>query len=65
MTIYVPESAKKLMELVQLRKRYDILFDLYVKHIHEHRLGTGEICDGCIELANKEIDDIMNSESFV
>ena len=40
----------------ELQKRYDVLFEMYVEHIHEHRLGVGKTCEDCIRLANKEIE---------
>jgi len=39
-----------------LQKRYDVLFEMYVEHIHEHRLGVGKTCDDCVRLANEEIE---------
>ena len=39
----------------ELQKRYDVLFEMYVEHIHEHRLGIGKTCSDCIRLANEEI----------
>lgn len=45
------------MKIEELQKRYDILFEMYVEHIHEHRLGVGKTCDDCIRLANEEIEN--------
>ena len=44
------------MKMSELQKRYDVLFEMYTEHIHEHRLGVGKTCDSCIALANSEIE---------
>jgi hypothetical protein len=43
-------------EIKALRDRYDILFELYADHIHDHRLGTGKACDGCKAMIDAQID---------
>jgi hypothetical protein len=42
--------------LKAIAERYDILFDLYADHIHDHRLGCGKACSQCKELINAQID---------
>jgi len=42
--------------LNNLQKRYDVLFEMYVEHIHEHRLGVGVTCFDCVDLANRQIE---------
>ena len=42
--------------LDDLQNRFDVLFDLYAEHIHEHRFGVGEKCEDCIRIVNEQID---------
>lgn len=51
------KTKGQLLEL-ELQKRYDALFEMYVKHIHEHSLGAipAMECTSCIQLANLQID---------
>jgi hypothetical protein len=46
----------ELAALKAIAERYDILFELYADHIHDHRLGCGEACDQCKQLINAQID---------
>lgn len=60
-----PLQERRLMarsEEHEIQKRYDALFELYVQHIHSHRLGTGNKCDGCVKLANELIKRELNKE---
>lgn len=45
------------------QKRFDTLLTMYVEHIHEHRLGTGKECEGCRELAIKQLEDRLKGDS--
>ena len=46
----------------ELQERYDILFKLYVAHIHEHRLGVGETCKDCERIVNEQIDAALRDK---
>jgi hypothetical protein len=49
----------------KLYERYTVLFDMYVAHIHEHRLGAidPKNCTGCNELAEKQIEAKLEERS--
>ena len=47
----------------ELQKRYDVLFEMYVEHIHDHRLGAGKGCSDCVRLANLEIERRLANEA--
>jgi hypothetical protein len=43
-------------EIKALKARYNVLFELYADHIHDHRLGAGKACDGCKAMIDAQID---------
>jgi hypothetical protein len=49
-------------EIKALRDRYDILFELYADHIHDHRLGTGKACDRCRAEISAQIDAALGGK---
>lgn len=51
-------------EIKELQKRYEALERLYLRHIHEHRMGLtpAEECDMCRELMNKAIEKELEYE---